>query len=387
MKSTLVVLGSLVGGALSLHARHADFHQKKDLIPRELAPGCCKKVVTVTVYEDEAAPTTTVSLTSTEVNVISVTAVAVSTPVAPVVNAQAPYSAPAPAPSAAAPSSAAAPAASSAPASTGGIVANGQKWGFTYTPYSTADGSCLSAGQVLSDLTTIKGKGFTTVRVYGTDCDTLDTVGAAARTVGLKLILGVFIKADGIAAAQSQIPQIVTWGNAGNWDLVVMLVVGNEAISSGFCDGPSLAAFVSSAKSALTAAGQGSIPVTTTEVVSVLGANKGVLCPVVDIVAANIETFFDGSVIAANAGDFAKSQLDQVSGFCPGKTAYNLESGWPMGGPSNGASVASPEAQNAAIADIINKVGDKTVIFSFGNDMWKPAGVDQNFGCIENIVM
>ena len=67
----------------------------------------------------------------------------------------------------------------------------------------------------------------------------------------------------------------------------------------------------------------------------------------------------------------------------PNKPSYNLESGWPSGGGNNGASIASPDAQKAAIADIVAKVGGKTVVFSYSNDDWKPAGVEQHFGCAQ----
>ena len=56
MKAALFALsaGSLIGSAFSIHARHAAFHQKKDMAPKvpALEYGCCKSVVTVTVYAD-----------------------------------------------------------------------------------------------------------------------------------------------------------------------------------------------------------------------------------------------------------------------------------------------------------------------------------------------
>jgi exo-beta-1,3-glucanase (GH17 family) len=125
------------------------------------------------------------------------------------------------------------------------------------------------------------------------------------------------------------------------------------------------------------------VPITTAEPVGSWGANTAALCPVVDVVGVNIETFFDGSVVAANAGSFVLQMFEQVVNFCPGKDYYNLECGWPSAGGDNGASVASPDAQAAAMADIAAKAGGKTVMFSFQNDAWKPAGNDQFFGCLD----
>jgi hypothetical protein len=52
MKAALFALsaGSLLTSVFGLHARHADFH-KRDL-PSGLDYGCCKTVVTVTVWDD-----------------------------------------------------------------------------------------------------------------------------------------------------------------------------------------------------------------------------------------------------------------------------------------------------------------------------------------------
>lgn len=250
----------------------------------------------------------------------------------------------------------------------------------TYTPYDTT-GACKDAASVLADLKDIKSKGFTTVRLYGTDCGGLASVGNGAKQIGLKIILGVFIKNDGIEAARPQIGDIVTWGNAGNWDIVVMVVIGNEAVSGHGISGAALAAFIADGKKALVAAGQPGIPVTTTETVGTFAQYKDLFCPVIDVTACNIQPFFDGSVVAASAGDFVLSQLEQVKNFCPGKPYYNLETGWPSGGASNGASVASPDAQKAAIGSISAKAGQLSMVFSYKDDGWKPAGVEQHFGC------
>jgi exo-beta-1,3-glucanase (GH17 family) len=252
----------------------------------------------------------------------------------------------------------------------------------TYTPYSTS-GDCKSASDVDSDIAAIAAKGFTTVRLYATDCSGLINVGAAARNHGIKIIMGVFIKADGISGASSQLTDIATWGQAGNWDLITFMVVGNEAIFNNYCTAAELAAFISEAKSTWAAAGYYG-QITTAEPVSSLQASASALCSVIDIVAANIEPFFDGSVVAANAGDFVVSQLALVAAACPGKTAYSLESGWPSSGSTNGKSIAGPDEQAAAMKDITAKAGDTTVVFSYTNDAWKAPGqfgVEQYFGC------
>ncbi|QDS68294.1 hypothetical protein FKW77_010658 [Venturia effusa] len=267
-------------------------------------------------------------------------------------------------------------------ASAPAVKVNGKKWAMTYTPYNSA-GQCKTASEVDVDVAAIQGKGFTTLRIYATDCSGLINVGASAKKYGMKLILGVFIKAAGIDDARPQLQEISKWGSAGNWDMVSMIVIGNEAIFNNYCSASALAAFITEAKSTWAAAGY-SGPCTTAETLDKLQESAGVLCGVIDVVGANIQPYFNSGVSSSEAGTFVKGQLDLVAAICPGKTAYNLETGWPSAGNSNGKAVASPSDQAAAIADIVDKVGDHSVIFSYDDDSWKSAGsfgVEQYFGC------
>jgi exo-beta-1,3-glucanase (GH17 family) len=324
--------------------------------------------VVVKVTKPTTATTTTYAVSTPAAPVVPVVPISYSMPAAPIVPA-APvvpaYSSPAP---------------KSTPAAS--IKVNGKQWAMTYTPY-TSSGQCKSAYDVDSDIANIAAKGFTTVRLYATDCSGLVNVGASCKTHGLKIIMGVFIKAAGIADARPQLAEIATWGKAGNWDLITMIVVGNEAIFNQYCSAADLAAFILEAKYTWSAAGY-SGPVTTTEPVSSLLSSASALCSVIDVVAANIQPFFDGSVVAEYAGDFVSSQLSMVAAACPGKTAYNLECGWPNQGSPNGKSIPGPSQQAAAMKDITSKAGDVTVVFSYDNDAWKaagPFGVEQYFGC------
>jgi exo-beta-1,3-glucanase (GH17 family) len=269
-----------------------------------------------------------------------------------------------------------------ASASAPAVKVNGKKWAMTYTPYNSA-GQCKNAAEVDVDVAAISGKGFTTIRVYATDCSGLTNIGTSAKKYGMKVIVGVFIKAAGIDDARPQLKEISTWGAYGNWDMVSMIVIGNEAIFNNYCSASALAAFITEAKSTFAAAGYGG-PVTTTEPLDKLQESAGALCSVIDVVAANIQPYFNSGVKSSEAGTFVAGQLALVAAACPGKTAYNLESGWPSYGSSNGAAVASPADQAAAIADIVDKAGDHSVIFSYDDDAWKADGafgVEKYFGC------
>ena len=301
----------------------------------------------------------------------------------PVYSAKSTYSAPAYSASPVYSSVVATPSASSY-GGTGKIVTKGNQWAMTYTPY-TSTGSCKSADEVMSDIKTISEKGFTTVRVYSTDCSGLQNIGTACEAYGMYMIIGVFIEQTGISGAQPQVQAIISWGK---WELVSMIVIGNEAIFNGYCSASDLAAFITSSREAFQAAGcSKDIPVTTTEPLSTLQEYGSQMCSALDVMGANIESYFNSGVSASGAGDFVLGQLELLAKICPDvaeKGCYNLESGWPSAGNTNGAAVPGKSEQKEAITSILEKCGKQSVIFSYENDLWKAAGsygVEQSWGC------
>ena len=258
---------------------------------------------------------------------------------------------------------------------------SGNQWGMTYTPY-TDSGDCQDASTVASNIAEIAKRGFGAVRLYSTDCSTLPNVGSAAAANGLKLIVGVFISNTGISGAQDQVTQIASWAQ---WDLVELIVLGNEAILNGYCTASELAAFINSAKAALKAAGYTG-PFTTAEPLNIWQESTAELCEVVDKVGANIHPFFNSGTIAADAGLFVASQLQIVDSLCEGKTGINLETGWPAGGQCDGLACPGPVEQAVAVAAIVLEAGARSVILSFSDDLWQAPGAfecEQTWGAIE----
>jgi exo-beta-1,3-glucanase (GH17 family) len=261
------------------------------------------------------------------------------------------------------------------------IAPAGSLWALTYSPY-TASGGCKDAGSITADITAIKALGFTTVRIYSTDCSGLENVGTAARSVGLKLILGVFIESSGISGAQPQVSDIVAWGQ---WDLVEMIIVGNEALYNNYVSVSDLAGFISSSKWSFSNAGYTG-PVTTTEPLSSWIQEGSSLCSSIDVVAANIHAFFNAQTTASQAGAFIESELVILDGICPGKSTYVVESGWPHAGQPNGAAIPGPSEQATALASIQSTCGSQVVFFTYEDDLWKAPGafdVEQSWGCAD----
>ncbi|KAL8801862.1 MAG: hypothetical protein Q9200_006788 [Gallowayella weberi] len=270
------------------------------------------------------------------------------------------------------------------PSSTHSINTSGSHWAMTYSPY-TPSGGCKPSSDIAADVASIAAKGFSSLRLYSTDCNGLSAVATAAQSHSLNLILGVYISNSGISAGRPQIHEIVNWANSNDahWKGVEMIVVGNEAVFNNFATAQELANFVSEAKAAFSTAGYTG-PVTTTETLETLTKHAATLCPVSDIAAANIHPFFNGKISASQAGEFVASQLTLLESVCPGKEAYNLETGWPSKGSANGVAVPGRWEQRVAVEGIRHAAGGKSAFFSFVDDEWKEEGewgVERSWGC------
>ncbi|KAI1818433.1 glycoside hydrolase family 17 protein [Poronia punctata] len=271
------------------------------------------------------------------------------------------------------------------PGKTPGHGTPGQPWAVSYTPYeTTAGGGCKSEGQVKKDIAAIAAAGVKVIRVYSTDCGTLEYVGSACETQGVKMILGIYVDEPGCNAhnpsVNEQISAIKAWGK---WDHVSMIAVGNEAVLHGYCTPSELANLISTTKSQLSYPG----PYTTAETTNIWQQEEfaSLVCPQVDVVGANAHAFFNTETTAYQAGEFVKGQLDLIEKICPGKEGRIMETGWPAKGKALGKAVPGPAEQAAAIKSIVEKVGDKAVIFSLTSDAWKDGNTqcqcEQFWGC------
>ncbi|KAF2088276.1 glycoside hydrolase family 17 protein [Saccharata proteae CBS 121410] len=289
-------------------------------------------------------------------------------------------------------------AASASSTAANGMTTNGKQWAMTYTPY-TSSGDCKDKDTVMADVKDIKQKGFTTLRLYSTDCSGLVNIGAAASEYGLKLIIGIYIDSTGVSASATtdQVTEVISWGKEGsNWDLVDLIIVGNEAIFNGYCTAAELGSFIASIRTEISAASLDVKLLTTTEPLNILQEQADqYLCEHIDVLGVNVQAFFTSSVAAADAGDFINNQLDLTLEVCPSypdiTEAYNLESGWPHQSTTNNVlAVAGVSEQATALASILEKAGTRSAIFAYADDEWKSAGeygVEQYFGCADQFTI
>ncbi|KAL4861308.1 glycoside hydrolase superfamily [Aspergillus spectabilis] len=280
-------------------------------------------------------------------------------------------------------SSATSSSSTSVPVPTG---SSGTHYGMTFTPYES-NGDCMTKSRVLEQVGIIKQKGFKNIRVYGTDCNTLEYVGAAVKAHGLQLILGVFIDAAGITDdVHAQVSQIAKWAQ---WDLVSLISAGNEAHTNGYVNAADLASFVSSAKSEWQAAGYTG-PVTVAEAINAWLTDGATLCPVVDLLGANLHPYFNAAFTASQAGELVSNQVRDLKEICSGEEVIILETGWPSQGLANGKAIPSKSEQSIAIKSLVDAVGDISVFFSNADDAWKKKfeandqfKVEPHWGCID----
>ena len=244
----------------------------------------------------------------------------------------------------------------------------------TYTPYDAANGECKTSDVVDADVKSIANAGFTTLRVYSTDCDTLPLVGDACKKYGVKMIVGIFISeygcSNGSPDVDTQISALKEWGQ---WDLVDLMAVGNEALYNGYCTAQELVNLIQHVRSELT---EYTGPYTTTDIVSAWEQEdiSSVVCDAIDVVAANVHSYFSADVLPIDAGKFVKSQIENVEKACGGKPGYVLECGYPTSGNTNGVNIPSVLNQQIAITSIKETMGDKVVFFSMFDDQWKDDG-------------
>jgi exo-beta-1,3-glucanase (GH17 family) len=207
------------------------------------------------------------------------------------------------------------------------------------------------------------------VRIYGTDCNQVATVLAAAQSKGLKLFAGVF----DLSTLSSEIATIVS-AAGGNWGAFDTISIGNELVNDGTASAAEVVAAIGTARSLLRAAGYPGKVVTVDTLVAAR-ANPSI-CDASDYCAVNCHPFFDGAYAAADAGAFLETQIPTLRAVLsnPSQDIVISETGWPWQGESNGLAVPSPANQEAAMSSIkasFSSAPESVILFSTFNDLWK----------------
>ncbi|CAK1365561.1 unnamed protein product [Cercospora beticola] len=251
--------------------------------------------------------------------------------------------------------------------------------GIVYSPYNN-DKSCKNQDQVNADFEKLGD--YKLVRIYGCDCDQVNTVHKAATAKGMKVFIGIF----DINQVQSDVEKIVAVAN-GDWSWVDTVSVGNELVNNGAASVDAVVGAVNAARSQLRGAGyQGPVVIVDTFVAMI--ANPAI-CEASDYAAANCHAFFDGGKTADQAADFVAEQAERVKQACGGKKTVITETGWPWNGATNGAAVPSKENQAKVINGLKSKFSENIYLFTAFDDLWKDNfagshGAECHWGFIEH---
>ena len=252
----------------------------------------------------------------------------------------------------------------------------------TYSPYNN-DGSCKSSDAVLSDLTLIKSKGISKIRIYGTECNSLETVEPACVQLGITINQGLWIDSNGVDSLDSSLQALITYGQTNGWDIFDFITVGNEAINSGYCSVFDLINKIASVKSQLQSAGYPGEITTSEPPVTFLKNPELCISSDIDFVGINAHSYFDIYASAESSGTFVKGQLQLTQNACGSKTVSITETGYPSQGIQNGGNIPSKANQLIAVQAIFNELGNDVTILSAFDDFWKNPGkygIEQYFG-------
>lgn len=267
---------------------------------------------------------------------------------------------------------------------------NSKTWAIAYSPVG-ANGHCKPSAQIQSDIQSIAAKGFTTIRIYSTECSFLPTILPLTQSLSLRLILGIYIHgtdSESVNDFANQITEAIsavssnTAKPANPWQAISLIVIANESLNHGILSIDSLVTYINSARKQLNGAGYPG-PITTADTINQWQTHGPSLCPVTDFAAANIHPFFDPHTNSSEAGAFVTDSLTFLGGLCPNKEAVNLETGWPHAGECDGEACPGPEEQQVAVSKIREAAGERSVFFSFQDEVWREAGefgVERNWG-------
>ncbi|KAG8988130.1 hypothetical protein FRB94_001831 [Tulasnella sp. JGI-2019a] len=243
-----------------------------------------------------------------------------------------------------------------------------------------SDGTCRTAADWGTMLDTAKAQGFTTVRLYGAECNAFALAGAAALARGMYVMAGVYANEGTIAASQTQLNNdVATFVSAINTighATFVGLIVGNEVADTA----TNIMNEVYNVRGYLNSLGYYG-KVTTAHTWVFIQENPS-MCGA-DFVAANAHAFYDGNTVAANAGPFVSYTVyPALTGACPGKTIVITESGWPSRGNDYGVAVPSLANEQTALYALNCAASGGAQIYAFEYDdlAWTANANEQSFG-------
>jgi exo-beta-1,3-glucanase (GH17 family) len=206
------------------------------------------------------------------------------------------------------------------------------------------------------------------IRTYSLDFG-LDRTPAIAKSLGMKVSLGIWLGRDeekNAAAIEKGLRVI-----AANSDVIDRVYVGNEAVVRGDLTPAEVITHLKRMKSALANTVPG-LQVGTAEPWYIWEKNPE-LAAASDFIGAHLFSFWDGVPVKDAIINITR-RFDDLRKAYPTRKIVIAETGWPVGGKSNQAAVASAEAQAAFTRDFLKyaeQMGYDYNIVEAYDQLWK----------------
>ncbi len=213
------------------------------------------------------------------------------------------------------------------------------------------------------------------IRTYTVDRG-LDRVPAIARTLGLKVSLGLWLGKD-IAKNDREVTRglEVIAAHPGTIDRVF---VGNETVERGDLTAEELGAYIGRVKAAAAGARVG---VGTAETWSIWLRHRE-LGHAVDFIGVHLLPYWDG-VPSSEATDYVARRFDEITAAFPGKKIVIAETGWPSAGERRQGAVPSQPAQADFIRGFLVRAAkenyDFYIVEAF-DQPWKATSFESSVG-------
>lgn len=180
---------------------------------------------------------------------------------------------------------------------------------------------------------------------------------------------GIYSPNQAIDDVVNDLSDAINQYNGGSWDIISLVSVENERVNAHVLTASDAMDTVAQARVALKKVGYTGL-VGAVETAPAIVGNPAI-CAKSDVALVNIHAFFDQHTKAEDAGKFVKSEVERVRQACPDKRVIVTESGWPHKGDNHDDAVASPEAQQAALASIRNEFQQDLFLFNAFDSLWK----------------
>jgi exo-beta-1,3-glucanase (GH17 family) len=178
--------------------------------------------------------------------------------------------------------------------------------GISWDQFTGTDQACKTEAQITSDITQLISYGYSSIRVYGIECNAVDIAISACEGTGAKMIAGIFTP----TAVESETASFISQVN-GRWDYIEFVTVFNEAVN----DGTATVAQVEAAVAYVKARVPNNVQVVAVDTFAAFILNPD-LCNVgSSFIAANCQPYFS-AIEASTAGTYVLEQRANVAAAC-----------------------------------------------------------------------